>query len=266
MARSAAQKEEVIGRMIAHCNSDSFSEGDPCRSGNCQTLRIEQPGHPDSLNMVHPRDLKQRKLGTVEGKAAFLHAIAHIEFNAINLALDAIYRFRDLPDNYYQDWLRVAKEESEHHKMLVQRLSELGFEYGDFPVHNGLWDIALRTDSDLVARMALVPCVLEARGLDVTPPMIAKLNANEDQQSANILQVILDQEVDHVAIGLRWYRYACDQQGIDPLDRYIELIASYLPGRRQGPFNDHHRKLAGFPGEWMGRLKASNNAGKSTSG
>ena len=216
--------------------------------------KIEQPGYPDKLRFVHPRSLKQRRLSTEEGRACFLHAIAHIEFNAVNLALDAIYRFRQLPDDYYKDWLRVAAEEVSHHQLLVERMRELGFEYGDFPVHKGLWDIAILSDENLMIRMALVPCVLEARGLDVTPPMIEKLNAVGDQKSAGVLQVILDQEVDHVAIGVRWYRFACQRENVDPVDRFMDLLAANLPNRVHGPFNAQQRLEAGFTADWLDRL------------
>ena len=217
-------------------------------------IKIEQPGYPDRLRFVHPRLLKQRRLSTEEGRACFLHAIAHIEFNAVNLALDAIYRFRQLPDDYYKDWLRVAAEEVSHHQLLVERMRELGFEYGDFPVHKGLWDIATLSDENLMIRMALVPCVLEARGLDVTPPMIEKLNAVGDQKSAGVLQVILDQEVDHVAIGVRWYRFACQRENVDPVDRFMDLLAANLPNRVHGPFNARQRLEAGFTADWLDRL------------
>ncbi len=258
MAKNACMKGEIIDDMIQRYEAMDPTvlleeEGIPL-----PPLRIEQPGQPGRLDLVHPRELNQRKLGSPKGRAIFLHAIAHIEFNAINLALDAIYRFRNLPSGYYSDWLSVAEEEAQHHRLIVQRLSALGYKYGDFPVHNGLWDIARRTDTDLVSRMAMVPCVFEARGLDVAPPMIDKLIAVGDQKSAEVLQLILDQEVAHVAIGLRWYRYACCQQGVDPLDRFVELIGEYLPGRSQGPFNFHHRRLAGFTGEWMTRLQSLN--------
>jgi uncharacterized ferritin-like protein (DUF455 family) len=262
MARNASRKGEIIGDMILlygnilHCGGRDAADLLQPEGPPVSPARIEQPGQPDLLRMVHPRDLNQRKPGTREGRAIFLHAIAHIEFNAINLALDAIYRFRNLPSDYYRDWLSVAEEETQHHHLVIERLSELGYKYGDFPVHNGLWDIARRTDSDLISRLAMVPCVFEARGLDVAPPMIKKLIAVGDPKSAEILQLILDQEVAHVAIGLRWYRYACGQQGVDPLDRFIELIGEYLPGRPQGPFNFHHRRLAGFSSEWMNRLES----------
>lgn len=246
MARSMEEKSTLIEHM-------GRSPQGPASAG-IAPIKIEQPGYPDSLTFVHPRSLKQRRLSTEEGRACFLHAIAHIEFNAVNLALDAIYRFRHLPVDYYKDWLRVAAEEVCHHQLLIERMRELGFEYGDFPVHKGLWDIANMSDENLMIRMALVPCVLEARGLDVTPSMIEKLVAVGDQKSASVLQVILDQEVDHVAIGIRWYTFACQSENVDPVDRFIELLEANLPNRVHGPFNIQQRVEAGFTAEWLARL------------
>ena len=220
-------------------------------------LEIEIPGQPGSLRYVHPRAIKQRRLSTEEGRACFLHAIAHIEFNAVNLALDAIYRFRDLPPDYYRDWLRVALEEVSHHQLLAARMGQLGYAYGDFPVHKGLWDIANSTSGSLLRRMALVPCVLEARGLDVTPPMIEKLTAIGDHESADVLKIILDQEVEHVAIGIRWYKFACYRDNIDPVDQFVELVRNSLPNRLRGPLNIQHRLDAGFTSDWLERLSAS---------
>ena len=220
-------------------------------------LELETPGQPDSLRYVHPRELKQRRLSTEAGRACFLHAIAHIEFNAVNLALDAVYRFRDLPAEYYRDWLRVALEEVTHHQLLVDRMWHLGYRYGDFPVHSGLWDIANNTSGSLLHRMALVPCVLEARGLDVTPPMIEKLTAVGDLESAGVLQVILDQEVEHVAIGIRWYKFACRLENVDPVERFVELVNDNLPNRLRGPLNTKHRLDAGFTSDWLERLSLS---------
>ena len=246
MARSMEEKSTLIDYMGRSPKTPASIELEP--------IRIEQPGYPESLNFVHPRSLKQRRLSTDEGRACFLHAIAHIEFNAVNLALDAMYRFRQLPEEYYFDWLRVAAEEVSHHQLLLDRIHELGFEYGDFPVHQGLWDVAKTSDKDLMTRMALVPCVLEARGLDVTPSMIDKLKAADDERSAEVLQVILDQEVDHVAIGIRWYTFACQKENVDPVDRFVELLEANLPNRVRGPFNVQQRVAAGFTAEWLERL------------
>ena len=214
-----------------------------------------QPGQPGNLLQVDPKLLKSRKLGTDVGRACFIHAIAHIEFNAINLALDAAYRFRLLPVDFYLDWLGVAADEARHHQMLVRLLQRSGYHYGDFPVHNGLWDMARRTHHNLAARMAMVPCVFEARGLDVTPQMIHRLSAVGDAEAARQLQQILQEEIAHVAVGVKWYNYACQQDGVDPVNHFDDLLNQYLPNRRQGPFNEEMRASAGFGPEWMARLK-----------
>ena len=261
LSSSVERKTELIHRLKSCCASD-IATGYASSIQNARSATeiedIRYPGQPGSLQLVHPKMLKQRKLGSPEGRAIFLHAIAHIEFNAINLALDAIYRFRDLPDEYYRDWLTVAAEEARHHRLIAERLVALGFQYGDFPVHNGLWDIAYRTRHDLVSRMAMVPCVFEARGLDVTPPMIGKLQAVGDHESADILQLILDEEIGHVAIGIRWYQFACQQQGLQPVKRFGELLDEYLPNRFMGPFNVPMRLAAGFSPQWIDYLEEMN--------
>ncbi|AVP99033.1 DUF455 domain-containing protein [Ahniella affigens] len=209
--------------------------------------RIPVPGRPERPALVAPRQLQARKLGSIPGRAALVHAVAHIEFNAINLALDAIYRFRDLPDAYYIDWLSVALDEARHFEILTQRLQTLGFQYGDFPAHNGLWQAALDTDHDPLIRMALVPRVLEARGLDVTPGMIARLEEVGDAETVACLRVILAEELNHVAIGTRWYRYLCAKTGIaDSEGHFLDLLAQYSPGAIRPPFNEPARKAAGF--------------------
>jgi uncharacterized ferritin-like protein (DUF455 family) len=196
--------------------------------------------------LVHPRALAQRGLGTPAGRAALVHAVAHIEFNAVNLALDAIHRFRGLPQAYYDDWIGVAVDEARHYRMLAARLAELGHAYGDFDAHDGLWDMALRTRDDFVARMALVPRVLEARGLDVTPSMIERLRAAGDTATAEILCVILDEEVAHVAAGTRWYHYACAARQLDPEAHFLTLVLSHAAGAVRGPHNRGARLRAGF--------------------
>lgn len=175
-----------------------------------------------------------------------MHAVAHIEFNAINLAWDAVYRFDGLPDTYYQDWASVAVDEARHYALLEHRLRELGHEYGDFPAHDGLWSMAIATEDDLVARMALVPRVLEARGLDVTPPMIERLRAHGDDATAAILAVILREEVRHVAIGSVWFQHACTESGLEPQAHFELLLGRFGDQRIRGPFNHGARAAAGF--------------------
>ena len=214
------------------------------------------PGRPQQLRLVAPRDLPHRGLGTPEGRAIFVHAIAHIEFNAINLAWDAVYRFRDMPAEFYSDWISVADDEARHFEMLAQRLRELDHDYGDFEAHNGLWEMAEKTADSCLARMALVPRVLEARGLDVTPGMIVKLRKLGDPASADILEVILRDEIGHVAIGSRWFAWCCEREGREPLTTFIELIRDIAKGAIRGPFNESARAAAGFSEMEMTMLAA----------
>ncbi|CAN7249852.1 ferritin-like domain-containing protein [Pseudoxanthomonas sp. LjRoot168] len=217
---------------------------------------IRMPGRPPRPVLVHPRDLPRRGLGSVPGRAAFIHAIAHIELNAIDLAWDAVYRFRGLPAAFYADWVGVAHDESRHFVLLRDRLRELGYDYGDFDAHNGLWEMTEKTAHDGLARMALVPRVLEARGLDVTPGMIVKLRDLGDEQTVAILDVILREEVAHVAAGSRWFRWYCEQRGVEPRARFRELLRQYAGGYLHGPFNIEARLLAGFDEDELAALEA----------
>jgi uncharacterized ferritin-like protein (DUF455 family) len=216
---------------------------------------IADPGRPARPQLVHPSRVKSRKLATRQGRASFLHALAHIEFNAINLAWDAVYRFRGMPVEFYADWIRVADEEAHHFTLLNQRLAELGQVYGDFPAHDGLWHMARETAHDILARMALVPRVLEARGLDVTPAMIMRLQQVGDAGSAAVLETILRDEIGHVQAGTRWFHFVCRQRGLDPLETFRSLLAEYAPGRIRAPFNLIARKQAGFGSEEMALLE-----------
>lgn len=209
-------------------------------------IAIETPGRPDKPKLVPPRDVPQRGLGSVEGRAALVHAVAHIEFNAINLAWDAVLRFAGMPAEYYRDWAGVAADEARHFGMLSQRLEELGYAYGDFDAHNGLWEMAVKTSDSCLARMALVPRVLEARGLDVTPGMIARLRSVGDDTTAGILEIILREEVAHVAAGTRWFRFCCEREGLDPASTFQQLLRERLAGGLRGPFNLDARRAAGF--------------------
>lgn len=204
------------------------------------------PGRPTKPDIVDPRQVKQRSMHTVEGRAALLHALAHIEFNAINLALDIIWRYPHLPSQFYGDWLQVAFEEVYHFNLLEDHLQTLGFAYGDFPAHDGLWDMAERTCDDLIARLAMVPRTLEARGLDACPVMRDKLAQAGDHAAAEILDIILRDEVGHVAAGNRWYRWACAQKAVDPELQYPQLAKTYRAPRFRGPLNIDARREAGF--------------------
>lgn len=216
--------------------------------------RIETPGRPDKPELVLPTALKRRKLGSELGRATLLHAITHIEFNAINLALDAVYRFRDMPEDFYTDWLQVAFEESYHFSLLFDRLQEMGCTYGDMPAHNGLWEMVLKTDHDVLIRMALVPRVLEARGLDVTPGMMDRLEKAGDLKSVDCLKIILRDEIGHVAIGSRWFKYCCNLQGINPEQTFRDLLVEYMGGGLRGPLYTEGRLQAGFSQEEIDEL------------
>lgn len=214
------------------------------------------PGRPDLPKLVSPRELPQRGLGSVEGRAAFLHAIAHIEFNAINLATDAGYRFREMPLAFYIDWAGIAADEARHFQLLQQRLGALGAAYGDFDAHNGLWDMACQTAHDCLTRMALVPRVLEARGLDVTPAMIKRLRAVDDEASIEVLALILREEVAHVAAGSRWFEWCCARAGVEPTGAFQRLLDRYAPDAVRPPFNEEARLAAGFTLEELAGLAA----------
>ncbi len=222
---------------------------------------IGPPGRPAKPRLVSARQLPQRGLGSDEGRAALVHAVAHIEFNAINLAWDAVYRYRGKPAAYYRDWAGCARDEARHFALLSERLAELGHAYGDFDAHNGLWEMAEKTAGSDTARMALVPRVLEARGLDVTPGMIERLRQLGDERTVAILDVILREEVAHVAAGTRWYRHCCERDGIDPIETFFTLLRDYMGVGLRGPFNRPARLEAGFVEEELDRLAALALAG-----
>jgi uncharacterized ferritin-like protein (DUF455 family) len=217
---------------------------------------VGQPGRPDRPDLVDAARVPRRRLGSAAGRTALVHAIAHIEFNAINLALDAVYRFRGMPDRYYEDWLSVAADEARHFQLLQDRLAAMGGTYGDFPAHNGLWEMAENTADSCLVRMALVPRVLEARGLDVTPGMIERLRAAGDLETVAALRVILAEEIRHVAIGTHWFRYCCEREGLEPSETFLGLLESRYSGAVRGPFNLRARYEAGFTAEEMQRLAA----------
>ena len=217
------------------------------------------PGRPARPRLIEPARLPHRSPHSMAGRAALVHAICHIEFNAINLALDAIWRFAALPEAYYRDWARVAAEEAQHFQLLHAHLQTLGHRYGDFDAHDGLWAMCEKTRDDLAARMALVPRTLEARGLDATPQIQAKLRAvgSADALAAcAILDVILRDEVGHVAIGNHWYRWACARQGVEPLAHEALLRTRYAAPRPRPPLNEAARRAAGFTEAELAALRA----------
>lgn len=238
-----------------------------CRAGRidlaAQAVRapINQPGQPDRPELIPPQQVPRRRIDTQPGRAALVHALAHIEFNAINLALDAAHRFSGMPDSYYTDWLTVADEEAQHFGLLSDHLATLGHVYGDFPAHNGLWDMALKTAHDPLVRMALVPRVLEARGLDATPLIVAKLKAAKlktahDARMIDILTRIERDEIGHVAIGTRWFECLCRAQGHDPETRFRQVLSEYDAPPLRPPFNLEARRAAGFSEPELAWLKS----------
>ena len=229
----------------------------PSSIRNVAWNRPRAAGPAGAPGLVSPQQLRHRSPASPEGRAALLHALAHIEFNAVNLALDIIWRFAGMPAAFYLDWLRVAREEAYHFELLNQRLASLGHVYGDFPAHNGLWDMAERTRGDLLARLALVPRTLEARGLDASPMIRDKLNNVGDAESAAVLDIILADEIGHVAIGNRWFKHLCAQQGRDPVACYAELAQLHGAPRLRGPFNLEARRAAGFDETELAALQAA---------
>jgi uncharacterized ferritin-like protein (DUF455 family) len=207
------------------------------------------PGRPERPRLLPPKNVPTRTPFTPEGLAALIHAVCHIEFNAINLGLDAVWRFSHMPEAFYQDWLSVAHEEAYHFTILHELLNELGYQYGDFDAHDGLWHMCQKTADDVLARMALVPRTLEARGLDATPLIQTKLRKAATPgaiKAVELLDIILRDEVGHVAIGNHWYRWLCEQRGLDHISLYGELVQRYEAPKLRPPFNEEARKRAGF--------------------
>jgi uncharacterized ferritin-like protein (DUF455 family) len=218
------------------------------------------PGRPARPELIHPARVPRRSPSKPEGLAALLHAIAHIEFNAINLALDAVWRFDAMPREFYVDWTRVAGEEAYHFGLLAEQLASLGHAYGDFAAHDGLWSMCEKTKDDVVARMALVPRTLEARGLDATPQIQDKLRQVKTPAAlaaVDVLDIILRDEVGHVAIGNRWYKWLCDRAGFDPIAIYPQLVEKYAAPKLYPPFNEEARTRAGFTPEEIAWLTGS---------
>ncbi|MEM9988430.1 MAG: ferritin-like domain-containing protein, partial [Pseudomonadota bacterium] len=205
--------------------------------------------------LMHPNEMPRRGLGTLEGRIALLHAIAHIELNAIDLAIDMAGRFafsieeKDRQD-FITDWLKVADDEARHFQMVSQRLQDLGAAYGDLPAHDGLWQAAVRTDHDVLARLAIAPMVLEARGLDVTPGMISKLQQVSDPKSVRLLTQIYEEEIAHVATGTKWFRRICDQRELLADEYFQKMVEDYFPGGLKRPFNTKARDQSNFPEDW----------------
>ncbi|WP_407276583.1 ferritin-like domain-containing protein [Halothiobacillus sp. DCM-1] len=218
--------------------------------------RLPDPGRPAKPILRAPRELTRRSPASQAGRNAMAHAFAHIEFNAINIGLDAVYRFDDQPADFYRDWLRVAAEEGKHFQLLNDYLQQHGQSYGDHPAHDSLWETVHATDHDVLVRMALIPRVLEARGLDVTPGIAEKLRQHGDTALADILGIIYTEEIGHVEIGTRWFRHHCALRGLDARDTFRALLNKYMAGRIRGPYDEPGRLQAGFSPEEIEDLKA----------
>ncbi len=217
---------------------------------------LDIPGRPVKPELVLPKLVPKRRMDTPEGRAGLLHSLAHIEFNAMNLALDAIWRFSDMPKEYYEDWLQVAKEEAYHFSLVNEHLHSLGFSYGDFPAHNSLWEMVERTTDSVIARMALVPRTMEARGLDAVPMIRDRFIQIKETRAVEILEIILNDEIGHVLIGNRWFNFLCTKDHLSPIAAYRELAAKYRAPVLKGPFNIEARKQAGFTTEELNLLEA----------
>jgi len=237
----------------AHKAAASRAAAAAWREGTITTIGAaippERPARPANPELRRPGDMPRRGAGqSAAGRIALLHAIAHIELNAIDLAWDIVARFAgdDLPRAFFDDWVKVADEEAKHFTLLSGRLGTLGAAYGDLPAHDGLWEAAAATAHDLLARLAVVPLVLEARGLDVTPQMIARMTRFGDAETAAVLTTIYKEEIGHVAIGMRWFAYECDRRGLAPEPTWRALVAEHFKGALKPPFNDEARAQAGM--------------------
>jgi uncharacterized ferritin-like protein (DUF455 family) len=204
------------------------------------------PGRPEKPVLIAPKYVPRRNLQTIEGRAAMIHSFAHIEFNAINLAWDLICRFQNMPNEFYFDWSRIAAEETKHFKLLRDNLSGMGYDYGDFPAHDGLWTIAKQTEHDVLLRLAVVPRIMEARGLDVTPNLIERFRQIKDDKTVSILELILEEEIGHVLVGTKWYRYLCAQLNIEPEEKFKQIVNDFFPSAKTKKINHKARLTAGF--------------------
>jgi uncharacterized ferritin-like protein (DUF455 family) len=242
---------------LTHQAWQTYLAGELTLTSGRPIMPIEQITFPDRPELLAPRQMPRRKLTTPEGVAAFFHAIAHVEFVATYLAWDILYRFRGMPEQFYQDWLRVADEEAQHFALIRAHLQTMQLDYGDLPAHSGLWDHAKDTADDLLGRLAMVPRCMEARGLDVTPALIEKFKVLGDDVSVAILTRILTDEVGHVKLGSYWFKSVCRQQGFEAEAKYQDLIDEYyIGGKPKGPFNRELRKIAGFSDaelDWLER-------------
>ena len=240
---------------LAQQVAEQWQAGELSLTGSQAVERLPIPGRPDQPTLVSPQKMPRRSMNSQAGRNALIHAVTHIEFNAINLAWDAVYRFADMPKDFYSDWISVGLDEGRHFLMLRDYLRDNGSDYGELQAHNGLWEMAFKTDHDVLTRMALVPRVLEARGLDVTPGMLTKLESAGDARAVEHLQLILREEIGHVRIGSRWYHYCCKQRGVEPQSHFRELVKTYMSGLPRGPLNIEARLMAGFEEDELAYLQ-----------
>ena len=225
------------------------------QEGEAPQLTLE-PGRLDKPPIVGPSEVSKRKFGKQKGRAELVHALAHIELTAVNLALDSIYRYRDMPQAYYADWMQCAREESTHFFALRERLREMGYDYGDFPAHNELWKMAVTTADYMMDRMGIVHRVFEARALDVVPKAIEKFDQFNDPKMVKVLTMIANEEVGHVSSGTRWFHYRCAEKGVDPDQTFIDLLWKYMKEPLKGPFNYEARLKAGFTEKELRMMEA----------
>ena len=251
MSSNVSEKIELTNSLYKLCQNNElhYKEGFSIKE-------IESPGRPDKPNLVRFQNVPKRDNSDI-GMIKTIHAICHIEFNAINLALDAVYRFRDMPDKFYQDWIRVAFEEAKHFSLINQYLNDLNYKYGDFDAHNGLWVMTFDTGYDVLSRMALVPRVLEARCLDVTRNIQNRFIVSKFNKMVDILDIIFQDEIGHVKIGNHWFNTLCKERGLEPLIIFEKLIKKHIGSKLRGPFNLEARKLADFSKAELEYLQAS---------
>ncbi len=253
-SQSIDQKVHLARELSAHSATFLIADSEINEALNASE---SLPGQPRQPALMQHLDVPQISIFTPLGLAGLVHSVCHIEFNAINLALDAVWRFAGMPPQYYADWIKVAAEEAQHFSLLRTQLQSMGFDYGDFPAHTGLWDMTQRTQGDIVARMALVPRTLEARGLDATPPLQAKLRKVGSPDALKIiaiLEIILRDEIGHVAIGNHWYRWLCAEQNLEPVAHFRQLCEQHAAPRIRAPINQEARRLAGFTDDEIAEL------------
>lgn len=248
---SVTKKLDLIQHIAKQWRANEYSD---LFSDDLPRISIAVAGHPDKPELVSALDVPKRGIGTPSGHAGLIHSLAHIEFNAINLALDACYRFKNMPKQYYADWLQVAQDEAYHFSMLCEHLHTLNFEYGSFVAHNGLWEMAHRTELDVLARMGLVPRVLEARGIDAVPAIMDKLTKIKDTAGVEILKIIHHDEIKHVSYGDYWFKSICQERGLEPVETFFDLMKKYNAPKIRGAFNRDDRLIAGFSEEELNKL------------